>query len=69
MLAQRGCYVTDHTNRIVVGLPARYEKAKVRIAVLEERQLEIANLMNDPLLSDRDFRKHVRDIIGCDQVP
>jgi hypothetical protein len=51
-------------NRVIVGLPARLEKAKRAIAVLERRIDEILEWANDPLVSDEDFRRLTTEALG-----
>jgi hypothetical protein len=40
-------------NRVVVGLPERYEKAKRQIAVLEQREADIRKIINEYASQDR----------------
>lgn len=39
-------------NRVVVGLPERYEKAKKQIALLEARAAKVQELIHDPVADD-----------------
>lgn len=54
---------TEH-NRIIIGLPARLERAKQQLAVFEKRLNEIALLADDKLVGDEEFRKLVKEILG-----